>query len=92
MAVKQCVCAYVCGQIPASAVEMPASMNSAQLDVQFGNWDVMPAAVSVSAESGSALSFTTDVASQQSHYGAPSHRYSSLDILVVVHMLFAHSV
>jgi len=62
-------------QIPASAVEMPASMNSAQLDVQFGNWDAMPAAVSASAESGSAISFTADVASQQSHYGASTHRY-----------------
>lgn len=65
------------GQIPASAVEMPASMNSAQLDVQFGNWDAMPAAVSASAESGSAMSFTGDVASQQAHYGAPTHRYST---------------
>jgi len=63
------------GQIPALAVEMPASMNSAQLDVQFGNWDATPAAVSASAESGSGISFTADVASQQSHYGAPTHRY-----------------
>jgi len=61
-------------QIPASAVEMPASMSSAQLDVQFGNWDAVPAVVSASAESGSAISFTADVASQQSHYGAPTHR------------------
>jgi len=50
---------------------MPASMNSAQLDVQFGNWDAAPAS---SAESGSAISFTADVASPQSHYGAPTHR------------------
>jgi len=54
---------------------MPASMNSAQLDVQFGNWDATPAAVSASAESGSGISFTADVASQQSHYGAQTHRY-----------------
>ena len=26
-------------QIPQSAVEMPGSMSSMQLDVQFGNWD-----------------------------------------------------
>ena len=65
------------GQIPASAVEMPASMNSAELDVQFGNWDAMPAAVSASAETGSGISFTADVASQQSHYGASQHRYST---------------
>jgi len=68
-------------QIPASAVEMPASMNNAQLDVQFGNWDAMPAAVSASAESGSGMSFTADVASQQSHYGAPTHRYRREHVL-----------
>jgi len=65
---------FLC-QIPASAVEMPASMNSAQLDVQFGNWDAAPAAVSASAESGSGISFTVDVASQPSPYGAQTHRY-----------------
>ena len=65
---------------------MPASMNSAQLDVQFGNWDATPAAVSASAESGSGISFTADVASQQSHYGAPTHRYVIQHI--VVEMLF----
>jgi len=61
-------------QIPASAVEMPASMNSAQLDVQFGNWDAMPAAVSASTESCTGISFAGDMASQQPHYGAPAHR------------------
>lgn len=30
-------------QIPSSAVEMPGSMGSAQLDVQFGNWDAASA-------------------------------------------------
>jgi len=63
------------GQIPALAVEMPASMNSAQLDVQFGNWDAVPAAVSSSNESGSGISFTADIASPQSHYAASTHRY-----------------
>jgi len=68
----------MCGQIPASAVEMPASMNSAQLDVQFGNWDAMPAAaVPASVDSASAISFTADVApQQQSHYGPATHRYT----------------
>jgi len=68
---------------------MPASMNSAQLDVQFGNWDATPAAVSASAESsGSAISFTADVASQQPHYGAPTHRHAAQKYSSV-HSLFA---
>ena len=83
------ICVYVlCGQIPASAVEMPASMNSAQLDVQFGNWDATPTAVSVSAESGSGISFTADVALQQSHYGAPTHRQVTHHL--VTEMLFVY--
>jgi len=75
-----------CDQIPASAVEMPASMNSAQLDVQFGNWDAVPAAgVPASAESASAISFTADVASQQqAHYGPAAHRYCSPLLTIVL--------
>jgi len=57
---------------------MPASMNSAQLDVQFGNWDAVPAA---SVEPGSAISFTADVASQQPHYGASTHRYCTQHVV-----------
>lgn len=59
-------------KIPASAVEMPASMNSAQLDVQFGNWDP-PAAIASSANSSDAttLSFTADVNIPPTHYAAP---------------------
>lgn len=54
---------------------MPASMNSAQLDVQFGNWDIpsMTAAVSSSGNEAANLSFTADL-SAQSHYGAAPHR------------------
>ena len=63
-------------QIPASPVEMPASMNSAaQLDVQFGYWDEVPAAVSASTEFGSGINFTADIATPQSHCGASTHRY-----------------
>lgn len=55
-------------QIPASAVEMPESMNSTMLDVQFGNWD----SPSSSATDGFSIS-------QSGLYGSrPTTRYVSM--------------
>jgi hypothetical protein len=53
---------------------MPASMNSAQLDVQFGNWDIPSVAASSAASDAATLSFTADLGAS-SHYGGAQHRY-----------------
>ena len=61
---------------------MPASMNSAQLDVQFGNWDIP--SVTASSEA-SALSFTADLGAS-GHYGSAQHRYigSIMDLSILL--------
>lgn len=50
-------------------VEMPDSMNSGRLDVQFGSWDVIPAA------SDSKASFISDVIPPSDYKGSAKIRY-----------------
>lgn len=56
-------------QIPSMPVEMPDSMKSGRLDVQFGSWDVIPAV------SDSKAGFISDVIPPSDYKGSAKIRY-----------------
>lgn len=51
-------------------VEMPDSVNSGRVDVQFGNWDVVPLATD------SSISFMSDIVPAQEYIGTSLIRFA----------------